>query len=98
MSDTVYLVLRTAIYLQGVFGVMQDVNAAIDLCKELARNDVDSHHEWWVVSCPVDTDLRYLVPPGAGIDGWEVKAFGGDNPTHYMTTEYRTWKALEESK
>ena len=53
-----YIVQKTGVYDQGIYGVFDTQAKAEGACRFYALNDVDDYHAWWVNRVPLGVRCR----------------------------------------
>ena len=64
-SEEIYIVVKSAVYNHGVFYIGSDKELAIEKAIFLAKNDIDSHHDYEVQNFK-EIELPYTVVEHGG--------------------------------
>ncbi len=59
MNQVVYLVIRTGVYIRGIFGVYRDRGTAEQRLKEAKAREPDNYHDFEIVEAELD-EPKYL--------------------------------------
>jgi len=61
MSDFLYIVIKTGVYMQGIYGIWTSSKQAVDDAKRLIAEEADDYHGFDVARVPVD--VSFILNP-----------------------------------